>query len=124
MKCVQGRGTMSDKPTVSFDDFTKLDLRVGKVTEVKDHPNADKLLVLSVDLGDEQRTLVAGLKPYCSPEELLGKEIIVVANLEPRKVRGVESRGMLLAASHEQEGEQQVTILTTNGEVPPGASIS
>lgn len=115
---------MAEKPTVSFDDFLKLDLRVGKITEIKDHPNADKLLVLSVDVGDEQRTLVAGLKPYCSPEELLGKEVIVVMNLEPRKVRGVESRGMLLAAGYEQDGQQQVTILTTDGPVPPGASIS
>lgn len=115
---------MSDKPTVSFDDFAKLDLRVGKITEIADHPNADKLLVLTVDLGDQQRTLVAGLKPYCSQEELLGKEIIVVVNLEPRKVRGVESQGMLLAASHEQDGQQEVTVLTPNGEVPPGASIS
>ena len=112
------------KPIVSFDDFTKLDLRVGKVTEVSDHPNADKLLVLTVDVGGEQRTLVAGLKPYCAPESLLGKEIIVVTNLEPRKVRGVESQGMLLAATHEHAGQQQVTILTTDGEVPPGATIS
>ncbi len=115
---------MAEKPTVSFDEFLKLDLRVGKVTEVRDHPNADKLLVLSVDLGDEQRTLVAGLKPHCSPEELLGKEVVVVMNLESRKVRGVESRGMLLAASHEQDGQQQVTILTTDGPVPPGATVS
>jgi methionyl-tRNA synthetase len=115
---------MAEKPIVSFDDFTKLDLRVGNITEVSDHPNADKLLVLSVDLGDEQRTLVAGLKPYCAPESLLGKEIILVANLEPRKVRGVESKGMLLAATHEKDGAQQVTILTTDGEVPPGATIS
>ena len=112
------------KPTVSFDEFRKLDLRIAKVTGVRDHPNADKLIVLDIDLGGEPRQLVAGLKPYLAdPQSLAGKSIVVVANLEPRKVRGLESRGMLLAASWEVEGKLNVVCLTTDGEVPPGAEV-
>ncbi|RLF65953.1 MAG: methionine--tRNA ligase, partial [Thermoplasmata archaeon] len=73
-------------------------IRVGLVTDVKDHPNADKLYVLRVDLGDEERTLVAGLRPYYSKEELKDKKIAVLANLKPAKLRGIKSEGMLLAA--------------------------
>ena len=112
------------KPTVSFDDFAKLDLRVAKVLEVSDHPNADKLYVLKVDLGDEQRQLLAGLRPYCRPEELQGKSIVMIANLEPRKLRGLESQGMLLAATSGEGPDQQVVILTPDGDVPPGATVS
>ena len=87
------------KPTVSFDDFAKLDLRVATIVEVADHPNADKLLVLQIDLGNQRRQLVAGIKSMYPPEALLGRQIAIVANLEPRKLRGVESKGMLLAAT-------------------------
>lgn len=116
------------KDVIQYDDFAKLDLRVGKVVEVGDHPNADKLLVLKVDLGGEQRQIVAGLRGYCSHEEMLGREIVVVANLVPRKMRGLESQGMLLAASYtEGEGEaqtRQVVPVTTSRPVPPGSSVS
>lgn len=77
---------------VSFDEFAKLDLRVGKIIEVNDHPNADRLYVVKVDLGDEVRQLVAGLKKYYKPEELLGHYVVIIANLEPKKLRGVESQ--------------------------------
>ena len=113
-----------EKPTVSFDDFLKLDIRVGKVLEVSDHPNADKLYVMKVDLGGEARQLLAGLRPYCPPEGLRGRDIIVVTNLEPRKIRGLESRGMLLAATCEEGGEKKVVILTTDAPVPPGSPIA
>ncbi len=115
------------KETITFEDFMKLDLRVGKIVAVGDHPNADKLLVLKVDMGGgEQRQLLAGLKTYCSPESLLGKLIVVVANLAPRKMRGLESHGMLLAASFGvgEGDERKVVILTPDGEVPPGAEVS
>ena len=112
------------KPNISFDDFLKLDLRIAKVLEVADHPNADKLYVLKVDLGDEQRQLLAGLKPYMAPEALLGQNVVVVANLEPRKLRGIESQGMLLAASHLQDDQRRVVFLTTDPSVPAGAEIS
>ena len=114
----------TERPTISFEDFLKLDVRVGKVLEVADHPNADKLYVLKVDVGGEQRQLLAGLKPYCAPEALLGRDVVVVTNLEPRKLRGLESQGMLLAASYEQRGRQNVVILTTDQPVPPGAAVS
>uniref|UniRef100_UPI00262038ED methionine--tRNA ligase subunit beta n=1 Tax=Thermococcus sp. TaxID=35749 RepID=UPI00262038ED len=104
---------------VSFDDFARLDLRVGKIIEVKDHPNADKLYVVKVDLGDEVRTLVAGLKKYYKPEELLNKTVVIVANLQPKKLRGIESQGMLLAAD---DGEN-VALLMPDKEVKLGAGV-
>ena len=114
---------MADQPDmISFDEFCKVKLRVGKVLEAADHPNADKLLVLQVDLGDERRQLVAGLKGHYAPEGLVGRDIIVVTNLAPRKMRGVESQGMLLAAS--TEDHSQVILATTMGEIPPGSSVS
>jgi methionyl-tRNA synthetase len=113
---------------VEYADFAKLDLRVGKVLEVADHPNADKLLVLKVDVGGEQRQLIAGLRGCCSHEQLLGSQIIVVANLAPRKMRGLESQGMLLAASW-AEGEganelRKVVPLTVSAPTPAGAKIT
>ncbi|MFA4700266.1 methionine--tRNA ligase [Pyrococcus kukulkanii] len=104
---------------ISFDDFAKLELRVGKIIEVKDHPNADKLYVVKVDLGGEVRTLVAGLKKYYKPEELLNKYVVVVANLEPKKLRGIESQGMLLAA----DDGKNVALLMPDKEVKLGARI-
>jgi len=112
------------KPDVAYEQFAKLDLRVAKVLEVRDHPNADKLLCLTIDLGDAQRQIIAGLKPYCAPESLLGKQIVVVANLEPRKMRGLESHGMLLAATCGEQGHRDVVIITPDSEVPPGAEVS
>ena len=93
-----------DEAMISYQDFKKVELKVGKVLSVEDHPNADKLLVIRVDLGEETpRTLVAGLKPYYRPEQLEGRRVVVVANLEPAQLRGVASNGMLLAA---QDGER------------------
>lgn len=83
---------------IPFKEFQKLDLRVATITDIKDHPDADKLFVLQVDLGNESRQLVAGLKGIYKPEELLNKQVIVVCNLEKKKLKGVESEGMLLAA--------------------------
>jgi methionyl-tRNA synthetase len=111
------------KPIIQYDDFCKLDLRVGRIVEVSDHPNADRLIVLQVDLGTEKRQLVAGIKAYYSPEALLGRDIVVVMNLAPRKMRGVESCGMLLAASADDE-KSDVVLLTTEKPVPPGATCS
>lgn len=112
------------KPQITFDDFTKLDIRIAKVTEVRDHPNADKLIVMDIDLGTERRQIIAGLKPYCQPQSLVGKTVVVVANMAPRKMRGLESSAMLLAAAWTEGAQQQVTILTTDGAVPPGATVS
>ncbi len=119
---------MADQPTptnddtITFDDFVKVKLRVGRVVEAKDHPNADKLIVLQVDLGDEQRQICAGLRGYYTPESLVGKHLIIVANLAPRMMRGLESQGMLLAAS--DAGHERVIVVTTDSDIEAGASVS
>ena len=107
--------------TLSIQDFSRLDLRIGRITEVADHPNADKLYVMQCDLGPDlgTRQLVAGLKPYMPPEALKDQLVVVVANLEPATLRGQRSEGMLLAA---QDG-QKVVILTTAEPVSPGSKI-
>lgn len=105
---------------VSFQEFKQLELKVGTVLAVEDHPNANKLMIVRVDLGEGQhRTLVAGLKEYYSYDELKGKQVIVVANLEPAVLRGVQSDGMLLAA---QDGAK-VVILTPEKPVAPGSPV-
>jgi len=103
----------------TFDDFSKLELRVGRILEANDHPNADRLYVLKVDLGERQVQLVAGIKNSYTKEELIGKSAIIVANLEPKVLRGVESNGMLLAA----HSEDKKIILTTDKEASPGSLI-
>jgi len=92
-----------------------LNMRIGVIKEVKDHPNADKLYVLIVDLGDETRTLVAGLKKYYRKEEMLNRKIVVLCNLKPAVIRGVKSEGMLLAA----DDGNDVAMITTDA--PTGA---
>jgi methionine--tRNA ligase beta chain len=105
---------------IRFEDFQKIDLRVGKVLEAEKVEGSEKLLKLIVDLGSEKRQLVAGIARYYKPEDLIGKEIVVVVNLEPKKLMGIESQGMLLAA--DIEGEP--VILIPEKEVPPGVKIS
>ncbi|MCM8773363.1 MAG: hypothetical protein NC820_01330 [Candidatus Omnitrophica bacterium] len=104
---------------ITYDEFTKLDLRVGKILEVNEHPNANKLYVLKVDIGEKLIQLVAGLRPYYTTEELKDKYIVVLVNLEKRIIRGIESEGMLLAA---QSGDN-VSILIPHREVNPGSII-
>lgn len=118
-----GAHDMSDQPeTIPYDDFQKVKLRVGKIIEAADHPNADKLLLLQVDLGDEKRQIVAGLKGHYLPDELVGKSIIVCTNLAPRMMRGQQSQGMLLAASNEDHSK--VIVLTTEKDIEPGSGVS
>ena len=106
---------------ITFDDFVKIDLRVAEIKACEDIPGADKLYKLTIDMGEE-RTIVAGIKLYYTKEELVGKKIAVVANLEPRKLRGIESHGMLLAAS--SEDKSSVVLLTLDREITNGAKIS
>ena len=117
---------MPDTPqkpdVIQFEDFAKLDLRVAKVLEVTNHPNADKLFLLKIDLGHEQRQLCAGLRGHYAVDQLVGKDIVVVANLAPRKVRGEVSEGMLLAAS--TEDHSKVIVLTTAAEIEAGSRVS
>lgn len=109
-------------PMITFDDFAKLDLRVGLVMEAKEHPNADKLLVLKVDLGREQRQIVAGIRGHYQAADLVGRRIVVVANLAPRKMRGEESQGMLLAASNDDKSK--VIVISPSAEIEAGARVS
>lgn len=90
------------KQNVSFDDFTKMDIRLGKIIEAEKVPKADKLLKLTVDTGIDTRTIVSGIASYYNPEDVIGKTVSVLLNLEPRKIRGVESQGMILMAENEQ----------------------
>ncbi len=107
------------KPQVTIDDFAKLDLRVAQVISCEPHPKADKIWVLQVDLGVEKRQILAGLREHVKPEELVGKKIVVIANLAPRQIRGLESNGMVLAA----EVDGVVAPLTPAKDVQPGAGI-
>lgn len=107
---------------ITIDDFAKVKLRVGRVVEAMEHPKADKLLVLKVDLGTETRQICAGIRAHYTPDQLVGKNIVVVANLAPRMMRGLESQGMLLAASGPDR--DRVVVLTTESDVAPGSSVS
>jgi methionyl-tRNA synthetase len=108
---------------IKYDDFAKLDLRVGTIKSVEDLAGADKLWKLSVDLGTEigTRTILAGIKKYYSKEQLLGKQIIVIVNLEPRKMKGSESQGMLLAASNNDESK--VILLSPEKGIENGSKV-
>jgi methionyl-tRNA synthetase len=89
---------LEHKPEISIDEFAKLELRVAKVVHCEPHPKADKLLVLTVKLGPETRTIVSGIRAHYSAEAMIGKTVVIVANLKPVKLRGIESQGMILAA--------------------------
>jgi tRNA-binding protein len=95
---------------ITYADFAKLELRVAKVLEVRPHPNADRLLLLQVDVGDEQKQIVAGIRQHYEPDQLVGKLIVIVNNLEPAKLRGEDSNGMLLAAT----SDEKVVVLTVD----------
>jgi methionyl-tRNA synthetase len=107
--------------TITIDDFRKIVLKVGKVVEATAHTNANKLLVLKVDLGGgETRQVVSGIKQWYAPEQLVGKSVILVANLAPAVLRGVESQGMVLAAS----SGDQVILLSPEKDAAPGSKVT
>nr|QBM01357.1 methionine--tRNA ligase [uncultured archaeon] len=108
--------------TISFNEWQKLDLRVARIIDIKEHPNADKLYLLDVDLGNEKRQLVAGLKNNYSPDELKGKLCVVFTNLKPATIRGAKSEGMVLAAVNEDKSK--VFILQPEKEIGVGSRIS
>jgi len=103
---------------ISFAEFQKLDLRIGKIKDARPIAGASKLLELSVDIGTEMRKLVAGIADVYEPDELIGRNIVVLANLEPKKLRGILSQGMLLAA----DGEKPV-LLMPDKDVPAGTAV-
>lgn len=104
---------------VTYEDFKKLELIVALIKEVQEHPNADRLYVLKIDTGKEEKQLVAGIRANYKPEELIGRKVVVINNLEPAVIRGQASSGMILAAS----GENGPVILLPQKDVPVGAMI-
>lgn len=124
-------------PNIDFDHFSKLDLRVATVKACEAHPNADKLLKVTLDDGTpEGRQVCAGVKAWYRPEDLVGKQVVIVANLEPRKLRGEISQGMILAASDLKDDsasdadgkpgpeERDVVVVTVEKTVAPGSRVS
>jgi len=109
------------KGIVTFDEWTKLDLRVGQIIEVEDIEGADKLYKLIIDIGEEKKTICAGLKQYYSKDELINKKIILFVNLSPRKMRGIESQGMILAAVNDDESK--VRLIQPDGDVDVGSRV-
>jgi len=108
---------------ITFEQFKQMEIKTAKILSVENHPNADKLYVFKIDLGAEQRQIVAGIRPwYPDPQYLVGKSIIVLTNTAPATIRGVESNGMLLAASKPDRSD--VVFLTLDRDLPPGCAIS
>lgn len=105
---------------VKFDDFKKLSIKIAKVLKVEDHPDADKLYVLTVDTGDAEKVIVAGIKQHYKADELIGRSIVVIDNLEPAVIRGVTSNGMLLAA----KDDKTLAILLPDREIKTGSQVS
>jgi tRNA-binding protein len=121
------------KPQIVFDDFAKLDLRVATVKSAEAHPNADRLLKVQLDDGTaEGRQVCAGIRQWYDPQALVGRQVIIVANLEPRKIRGEISQGMILAASDLKPGTtgaddpngREVIVLTLDKPAKPGSTVS
>lgn len=106
---------------ITFDYFKGMDLRVAQIKAAEDIEGADKLYKLTIDVGEE-RTIVAGIKLFYSKDDLTGKKIVVVSNLEPRTLRGIESHGMLLAAS--TEDRTTLTLLSVDRDIPNGSKVS
>ena len=109
-----------EKETIKFDDFKKLDLRTAKIIQVDDIEGKDKLFKLTIQVGKETKTLLAGLKEFYSKEEMTGKTIIIIANLEPKKIGNNVSQGMLLAA---EDTNGKIALLTTDKEIETGTEI-
>ena len=105
---------------ISIKEFRKIEIKVATIKHAEPHPNADRLMVLKIDLGSEERQLVAGIKGHYAAENLIGRQIVVVANLEPAKLRGIESQGMMLAASD----DDKIVILNPEKPVTPGTKVS
>ena len=108
------------KPTITLDDFKKIDFRVAKVLAAEKVPKSEKLIKLQIEIGSEKRQILAGIAQYYKPEDLVGKSIVVVANLQPAKLMGQESQGMLLAAN---DPAGKVTVVSVSEEVPSGSVV-
>ncbi|MGE0609412.1 MAG: methionine--tRNA ligase subunit beta [Pirellulales bacterium] len=108
-----------EKAPITYDDFAKIELRVATVLAAKEHPNADKLMLLQIKVGEAEKQIVAGIRGHYQPDELVGRQIIVVNNLQPAMLRGEESNGMLLAASD----AGGVVLLRPDRECQPGSGV-
>lgn len=104
---------------VTFEEFKRLEIKIAKIKDVQDHPNADKLYVITIDFGDKAKQIVAGVRDFYKKEDLLGREVVVVDNLEPAFLRGVESQAMLLAA----KDEKGISIIIPDRDVTPGSTV-
>lgn len=104
---------------MTIDEFRKIELKVATIKKVEPHPNADKLYLIEIDLGTETRQIVAGIRLHYTPEQLVGRQAVVVTNLEPAMIRGVQSNGMILAASD----DQGLAILTLDRPIAPGSIV-
>ena len=109
------------KAGIVYDDFAKLDLRVGTILAAEKVEKADKLLKLNIDLGSEQRIIVSGIAQHFRPEEIVGRQVVVVANLAPRKMRGIESNGMILMA---EDPAGRLHFVQPDGKIPAGSGVS
>lgn len=103
----------------TYEDFQKLDIRIAEIETVGPHPNADRLYVLGIKVGEVKKTIVAGIKAHYSEEELKGKKIVIIDNLEPAVIRGVESNGMLLAASN----DTMLSLISPDRPIADGAKV-
>ncbi len=114
------------KPEISFEDFSKLDLRVATVTAAEAHPNADRLLLIQLDDGTgSPRQVCAGIQAWYEPESLVGRQVVIVANLAPRKLRGEMSEGMILAATTRNDGgEETVVLVALDRPIATGSAVS
>ena len=116
LKAEEGNIPIELKEPIEYDVFDKIDFRVGTILEAKRHPDADKLLVFKVKMGTETRQVISGVASSHKPEDCIGKKVIVVANLKPRKLRGLESKGMLMFADNMVDGEERYEFVTTVAE--------
>ncbi len=107
---------------VTFDEFKNMEIVIAEILKVKEHPNADKLYILDVSIGDEEKKVIAGIKTNYSKEELKGKKVVLLNNLEPANIRGEESNGMILAAQDSDSGK--ISVLTIDKPVSNGSRVS
>ena len=105
---------------ISFKEFKKLEIKVAQIKEAKEHPDADRLLILKIDIGGEEKQVVAGIREHYKVDELIGKKVIALVNLEPASIRGIESSGMVLASI----AEDSLALLVPEKDIPIGTKIS
>ena len=110
-----------EKETIAFEDFTKIDIRIGTILEAEKVKKAKKLLQLKVDTGIDQRTIVSGIAEFYNPEDIIGKQVSVLVNLAPRKIRGIESQGMILM-SEDKDGK--LSFISPTDKQSPGSIVS